>query len=55
MKPDYLDVLLFGVLGVVTLISFLHLRPRKIQHFAPAKICRDNTPAVIRRRQNRRW
>jgi hypothetical protein len=55
MKPDYLDVILFGILGVVTLISFLHLRPRKAQRFAPAKIRHDNAPAVIRCRQNRRW
>ena len=53
MKPNYLDLFLFGLLGVVTLISVLRIRPRKAPRFAPAKIRRDDSHVVVRR--NWRW
>lgn len=53
MKPNYLDLFLFGVLGVVTLIALLRIRPRKAPRLAPAKIRRDDSAIVIRRRISR--
>jgi hypothetical protein len=55
MKPDYLDAILFGLLGLIACGAFYRMAPHKAARPVAIKERRKETTVVVRRPRNWRW